>query len=100
MAGLAFRFERFELNEVLGSIGELKNVIAHSVLEASGFSDVVDTESEVAGNRPGARVSVLHLPIVDRQFWRVVMGVSDAGFDPASAAVNEVSQAIDALKFL
>jgi hypothetical protein len=100
MAGLAFRFDSRELSSALGSIGELKNVIAHSVFEQRGFSDVVDTEFEVAGNRPGARVSVLHLHIGDRQFWRVVMGVSDAGFDPANAAVTEVSQAIDDLKFL
>jgi hypothetical protein len=53
MAGLALRFDRRELNPALGSVGELKNVIAHSVLEERGFSNVVDTELEVAGNRPG-----------------------------------------------
>jgi hypothetical protein len=51
--------------------GELKNVIAHSVLEARGFSAVVDTATEVAGNRNDCRVSILHLGISGRQFWRV-----------------------------
>jgi hypothetical protein len=100
MAGLAFRFDRRELNPALGSIGELKNVIFHSVLEDRGFTDLVHTESEVAGNRHGVRVCILHLHIADRHFWRVVLGVSDAGFDPANAAVNEVFEAIDRLSFL
>ena len=100
MAGLSFRFSQRELNPALGSIGELKNVIAHSVLRARGFADVVNTESEVAGNRSGVRVCVLHLSIGGRSFWRVVIGVADAGFDPAAAAVNEVDQAINELKFL
>jgi hypothetical protein len=74
-------------------------VIAHSVLEERGFSAVVNTASEVAGNRAGVRVVILHLHIGDRLFWRVVSGVADAGFDQANAAVNEVFQAIDELKF-
>jgi hypothetical protein len=99
MAALSFQFDRRELNPSLGSIGELKNVILHSVLEARGFTDAVDTESEVAGNRAGVRVSILHLHIADRDFWRVVMGVAD-DFESARAAVAEVSQAINELKFL
>jgi len=100
MASLALRFDRRELNEAVNSIGELKNVIAHSVLEQRGFTDVVNTDSEVAGNRPGIRVSILHLLIGDRSFWRVVSAVSDADFDQANGAVNEVFQAIDELTFL
>jgi hypothetical protein len=100
MAALALRFDRRELNPAVGSLGELKNVIAHSVFTERGFTDVVHTESEVAGNRPGVRVSVLHLPIADRQFWRVVAGVSDGDFDQANGSVNEVFDAIDQLKFL
>ncbi|MEU4477851.1 hypothetical protein AB0F68_07265 [Micromonospora sp. NPDC023966] len=99
MAGLAFRSDRRELNPALGSIGELKNVIFHSVLGERGFTNLVNTESEVAGDRPGVRVSIIHLHIGDRQFWRVIMGVSDAGFDQANASVTEVSEAIDQLKF-
>jgi len=98
MAALSFRNEVRELNPNLGSIGELKNVIVHSVLEERGFSDVVNTESEVAGNRSGCRLSVIHLHIADRSFWRVVMCACD-DFGTASAAVNEVADAINNLKF-
>jgi transcriptional regulator with AAA-type ATPase domain len=55
MTGLAARSERRELNEALGNIGELKNVIFHSVLEERHFTDVVNTSGEVAGNRNGCR---------------------------------------------
>jgi hypothetical protein len=73
MFGLAIRNDRRELNPALGSIGELKNVISHSVLEARRFTDVVNTPGEVAGNRDACRVSILHLHIADRSFWRVVV---------------------------
>jgi hypothetical protein len=99
MAGLAFRSESRELNPAVGSIGELKNVILHSVLEARHFTDVVNTPGEVAGNRNGCRVSILYLFIANRSFWRVVMGVCDGGFDSARAMVDEVATAIDQLKF-
>jgi hypothetical protein len=42
----------------------------------------------------------MYLPIADRNFWRVVAGVADAGFDGAKAAVDEVIAAIDGLAFL
>jgi hypothetical protein len=100
MAGLFLRTERRELNPALGSVGELKNVIAHNVFEARGFTDVVNTQSEVAGNRPGIRVSVIYLFIGDRNFWRVVACVADAGFPAAQAAGDEVANAIDQLAFL
>ena len=98
MAALSFRNEVRELNPALGSIGELKNVIAHSVLEERGFSEVVNTQSEVAGNRGGCRVSIIHLHIADRNFWRVIMCVCD-DFATASGAVNEVADAINGLSF-
>ena len=100
MAGLAARSERRELNPALGSVGELKNVIFHSVLKAKGFTDVVNTPGEVAGNRDGCRVSILYLHVANRDFWRVGMCVCDAGFDKAKATVDEVCNAIDQLKFL
>jgi hypothetical protein len=96
---VAFTSDRRELNPALGSIGELKNVIQHRVLEAHRFTDVVHTESEVAGNRDGCRLFVLHLPIVDRSFWRVVVCGCD-GNGPAGATVDEVWRAIDELHFL
>ena len=100
MAGLAMRSERRELNPAVGSVGELKNVIFHSVFEAHGFTDAVNTEGEVAGNKPGIRVSVVYLFIGGREFWRVVAGVADAGFPAAKASVDEVADAIDGLAFL
>jgi hypothetical protein len=100
MAGLAIRSERRELNPALGSIGELKNVIFHSVLRERGFTDVINTEGEVAGNRNDCRVSVIHLHIADRDFWRVVVGMCDSGFDPARGMVDEVADAINGLSFL
>ena len=100
MAGLFLRTERRELNPSLGSVGELKNVIEHSVFRGRGFTDVVNTQSEVAGNRPGVRVSVIYLFIGDRSFWRVVSCVADAGFSAAQVAGDEVATAIDQLAFL
>ena len=98
MAALAARTEVRELNPALGSIGELKNVIVHSVLEERGFTDVVNNPSEVAGNRRGCRLSILHLHIADRSFHRVVMCACD-NFDNARASVDEVANAINRLTF-
>jgi hypothetical protein len=100
MAGLAIRSEARELNPALANIGELKNVIFHSVLREGGFSDVVNTPGEVAGNKNSCRISIIHLHIADRNFWRVAACVCDAGFGEASAMVDEVSTAIDRLAFL
>jgi hypothetical protein len=98
MAALAARSDVRELNPALGSIGELKNVIVHSVLEERGFTDVVNTPSEVAGNRRGCRLSILHLHIANRRFWRVVMCACD-NFENARASVDEVADAINRLTF-
>jgi hypothetical protein len=42
------------------TVGDLKGSIANE-LQQSGFAEVVDTESEVAGTRNAVRVSILHL---------------------------------------
>ena len=100
MAALFYNFHSMELNPALANIGELKNVIANSVLKASGFTDVVNTASEVAGNRSGGvRLSVLHLHISGVNFWQVVTAAGDAG-DVTLQAVNEVVAKIKNLKFL
>lgn len=99
MAALSIRSDRRELNPAVASIGELKNVIANSVLKAREFTEVVNTPGEVAGNRSGCRLSVLHFHIADRQFWRVVVASGDS-FDAARTAVDEVFVAIDQLAFL
>jgi hypothetical protein len=87
-----------DLSVALANVGELKMVIADS-LRKSGFTGVVNTQSEVAGNRSGVRVAVLHLHIGDTRFWQVVMGGGDAG-DATQRAVNEVMDTIKNLKFL
>ena len=46
-----------------------------NTLKQDGFTDVVNTQSEVAANRGGVRVSILHLHIADRNFWQVFMSV-------------------------
>ena len=99
MAALAMRSEVRELNPALASIGELKNVIMHSVLAAQGYTDVVNTPGEVAGNRDGCRMSVVHLHIADRNFWRVVACACD-DFDQARRKVDDVADAINRLAFL
>jgi len=100
MAALFFNFRSMELSPALANIGELKNVIANSVLKASGFTDVVDAQSEVAGNRSGGvRLSVVHLHIGGASFWQIVMAAGDGG-DVTLQAVNEVVDKIKKLKFL
>jgi hypothetical protein len=85
-----------DLSEALGSVGELKGVIANE-LRQSGFTDVVNTQAEVAGNRGGGvRLSVLHLPIAGRSFWQIVMAGGDAA-DATQGAVNEVVNRIQHL---
>ena len=98
MAALFANSSRMDLNEALANIGELKNVIANE-LRGKGFTDVVDTQAEVAGNRSGVRVSVLHLFIGGRSFWQVVMAGVDAT-DVTQGTVNEVVQTINHLHFL
>jgi hypothetical protein len=99
MAALFANTRRMDLSEALGSVGELKGVIANE-LQQSGFTDVVNTQGEVAGNRGGGvRLSVLHLPIAGRSFWQIVMAGGDAA-DVTQGAVNEVVNRIQHLHFL
>ena len=44
------------------TVQELKHSIAQK-LQQSGFTDVVNTQGEVAGNRNAVRVSILHLSL-------------------------------------
>lgn len=98
MAALFFNFRSMEVSAALSGVEELKRVIADS-MRKSGFTDVVNTQSEVAGNRSGVRVAVVHLRIGDNRFWQVVMGGGDAG-NLTQRAVNEVMTMIKKLKFL
>ena len=98
MASLFANSQRKELNPSLGSVGELKNAIA-TALKSNGFTDVINNQSEVAGNRNGVRLSILHLPIDGRTFWQVVMAGGDTG-DVTLGSVNQVVDIIRKLKFL
>jgi hypothetical protein len=98
MAALFCNTRRMELSEALGGVGELKGVIA-AELQKSGFTEVVDTEGEVAGNRHGVRLSVLHLHIGDRSFFQQVMAAGD-DVNTTLTAVNEVVAKVKGLKFL
>ena len=97
MAFLFFNFRSMELSQALANVGELKGVVANT-LKTDGFTDVVNTQSEVAGNRSGVRVSILHLHIADRKFWQVFM----AGGDTAATqtTLNEVVNKVEHLAFL
>jgi hypothetical protein len=98
MAALFFNDRRMDLSDALANVGELKNVIFNE-LKGSGFTDVVNTPSEVAGNRNGVRVSILHLPISGRSFWQVFMAGGDAG-DVTQETINEVVNKVEHLQFL
>lgn len=98
MASLFCNTRQMVLSEALQGIGELKNVIANE-LRKSGFTDVVNTQGEVAGNRGGVRLSVLHLFIGGRNFFELVMAGGDT-HDATLGAVNEVVNKIHSLHFL
>jgi hypothetical protein len=87
-----------ELSNAMGGIGELKGVIADE-LRKIGFTDVVNTQAEVAGNRSGMRLSVLHLHIGNRSFFQQVMAAGDER-DATLRSVNDVVGRIRALQSL
>ncbi|KJC61120.1 hypothetical protein UP10_09520 [Bradyrhizobium sp. LTSPM299] len=97
MAFLFANTRSMSLSDALANIGELKGVIANT-LKQSGFTDVINNPSEVAGNKNGVRLSVLHLHIAGRQFWQVFM----AGGDTAATqqTLNDVVNKVEHLAFL
>jgi hypothetical protein len=95
MAALFVNAQRRELSDALANIGELKGAIAEA-LKGIGFTDVVHTPGEVAGNRAGVRLSVSHLPIAGRSFWEVVAAAGDTG----DATRGAVDQAVDKIRHL
>lgn len=74
------------------TIGEHKANIAHLLVQ-SAFTDVINNDAEVAGNRANMRLSVLHLPIGGRRFYELVMAAGDDR-DTTLALVNEIVAAI------
>ena len=98
MASLFCNTRQMVLSEALQDVGELKASIA-GLLRESGFTDVVNTPGEVAGNRGSVHLSVLHLFIGGRSFFELVMAGGDGG-DVTLGAVNEVVNKIKNLHFL
>jgi hypothetical protein len=97
MAFLFFNTRSMGLSLALANVGELKGVIANT-LKQDGFTDVVNTPTEVAGNRGGVRVSIQHLHIVDRNFWQVFVAAGDT--NATLPTLNEVVNKVENLKFL
>jgi hypothetical protein len=80
------------------NIGDFKSAIA-SEMPKHGFTGVIHTAGEVAGNRNDVRFSVLHLFIGDRSFYQVAMASGDT-FDNARRAVDDMLKVIGDLHFL
>ncbi len=88
MVALFCNTRRMELDPHLGGIGEHKaNIVP--VLTNSQFTNVINNEGEVAGNRAGMRLSILHLHIGGRSYYQQVMAAGSDG--PATQAlVDEI----------
>ena len=97
MAVLFCNTRRMTLSEELANAAELKGIIANQMVD-DGFEDVVNNQSEVAGNRDGMRLSVLHLFIGDRDFFQQVMAAGDQA-DATQELVNQQRARIEALHF-
>lgn len=92
MVALFCHTRRMQLDPQTGDIGQLKaNIVP--VLTSSAFTDVINNDLEIAGNRAGMRLSILHLPIEGRSFYQQVMA---AGTDGAAtqALVDEIVRSI------
>jgi hypothetical protein len=99
MAALVIDEHTTTLSQALANIGELKGAVADA-LQKNGFTDVVNTAGEVAGNRPvGVRLSVSYLHIANRDYWQVTCAAGDTAA-AAQQAVNDMVTAIKNLKFL
>jgi hypothetical protein len=77
-----------ELHPLTRDIAAHKANIA-AVLVGDAFRDVVNDDQEVAGNRGGMRLAILHLPISGRTFYEQVIAVGD-DFDATRALVNGI----------
>ncbi|ENQ3106344.1 hypothetical protein SAMN04488168_111123 [Bacillus sp. 491mf] len=67
-------------------------------LRQKGFSGVVLTRSEVAGNKGGCRVSITHLQRTGAQYWEVVM-CSCPTSNQANITLKETLTAIHSIVF-
>lgn len=76
---------------------DLKRAIANE-FRKNGFTDVVLTASEVAGNKGGCRVSIIHLHITGSQYWQVVM-CSCPTANQARGMLNQTLAILRSIKF-
>jgi hypothetical protein len=96
MAFLSFNAQNFELSAALSNIGDLKLSVADG-LRGQGFTDVVNTPGEVAGNHAGGvRLSVSYLPTGGRSFLQVVA----AGGDTADGTRLTIDAALNVIRNL
>lgn len=93
MAVLLFQFRGRTVAPPIQGIGELKRLYENE-FRRLGFTDVVRSEFEVAGNKNGCRVAVVHLKIAGPNFHEVFM----LGGDNGDAARNVLNEAVD-IKF-
>lgn len=92
MASLYFQTRRMELPAHFRNIDDLKASIV-PVLTQNHFSSVVNTQSEVAGNRRDIRLAVLHLHIGGRSYYQQVMAAGD-DFEITKAVAKDVAAQI------
>ncbi|QEL16446.1 hypothetical protein [Limnoglobus roseus] len=76
MAALFFQTRTRTVSPATQGIGEI-NRLYENELRRLGYADVVRTPSEVAGNKNGCRLSIVHLPIAGANFYEVFMVAGD-----------------------
>jgi hypothetical protein len=87
MAVLLFQTRVRTLSAATQGIGELKRLYENALRER-GFTDVVRSDSEVAGNKSGCRLAIVHLQIAGPNFHEVFMVGGDSG-DAARGILGE-----------
>jgi hypothetical protein len=98
---MAFLFatnRQFELNNKFQDIGRLKQSIFSLLASTGTLDNLVNAPGEVAGNRNGVRVSVVHLPMSGRRFHEVVMAGGDTQ-DQTAGRMEEVAEKIKRFDF-
>ncbi|RFB32516.1 MULTISPECIES: hypothetical protein [Brevibacillus] len=79
------------------TLADLKRAIEQKFRQ-NGFSNVVVTRSEVAGNKGGCRVSIIHLHRTGTQYWQVVMS-SCPTINQARGMLNETLTILRSIVF-
>jgi hypothetical protein len=93
MAFLFHRTRQTVLNDQFQDIQELKRSIFGVRAETATIDHLVNNAAEVAGDRNGARVAVVHLPMSGRTFHETVMAGGDT-HDDTLGRLDEVAAKI------